>query len=330
MVLVTVLGGGLLLLLVAALGWFAMEQDLGAARHSQRLAEGAIKARIVFTNRSLTQYAVWDDPIDRVVQHLDHKWADETIGPYVYDELHIEQSYVVLADGTLRYAMRGRLSGPAQQHIDPGLARLGIEVAQGLQSQPLGRLMEVDGQVAIVAIQKIVPSTNRYPPGFDSRAALIFVDLIDSRSLAEIAQVYALNGLRLINGPGEDADPALELRSAEGARIGWLTWDAVRPGTAKLKELIPVVVLIAVAVAAAAALILRGMSDLASQMFLARRTAEDALVRARVARQAAEAARGHADRLQREMTERAEVEKTFAELRDGAIEIWADPPLRSA
>jgi sensor domain CHASE-containing protein len=158
-----VVGGGLMLVLISALAWFAYAQDTGATLHAQRIASGALRARIAFMNRSLTQYAVWDDPIDRVVYHLDRKWADTTIGPYVYDELHIEQSYVVMRDGSLRYAMRDRQSGAAEQRIDPALARLAVEAARAPQSRPMGRIGLVDGHPAIIGVQKIVPSTERYP-----------------------------------------------------------------------------------------------------------------------------------------------------------------------
>jgi sensor domain CHASE-containing protein len=152
-----------MLVLISALAWFAYAQDTGATLHAQRIASGALRARIAFMNRSLTQYAVWDDPIDRVVYHLDRKWADTTIGPYVYDELHIEQSYVVMRDGSLRYAMRDRQSGAAEQRIDPALARLAVEAARAPQSRPMGRIGLVDGHPAIIGVQKIVPSTERYP-----------------------------------------------------------------------------------------------------------------------------------------------------------------------
>jgi hypothetical protein len=139
--------------------------------------------------------------------------------------------------------------------------------------------------------------------------------MLDPRALAEMADVYALDGLRLGNGPGGGPVGALRLTAADGARIGWLAWDQGRPGRATLFRLLPAVLVLALAVAAGAAVVGRGVSDLVRQMLKDRKAAEDALVRARVALQAAQAARGHADRLEREMVERATVEACFAELR---------------
>lgn len=200
--LVIVLGGGLFLLLVAALGWFTLDQDRQAAAMSRHLAGSAIKARIESMDRVLTQYAVWDDPIEHVLLHPDHQWMDDTIGPYVFDELHVEQSYVVTADGRLLYAMRGRRSGPAEQRIDPGLRQLAAAAAGALASKPLGQLALVDGRPAIVGVQKLVPSTPRYAAYGDTRAAMVFVDMLDDEPvMRSIEATYALDRLRISHRP---------------------------------------------------------------------------------------------------------------------------------
>jgi len=312
--LMLVLGGGLFLLLVAALGWFAVDQDRRAAAMSRHIAQSAVRAKIGFMNKALTQYAVWDDPIERVLLHFEPEWADNTIGPYVFDELHVEQSYVVGADGTLRYAMRGRKAGPAERRIDAGLALLAAAAARQPVSVPLGQVMLVDGQPAVVGIQKIAASTDKYA-AVDTKAAMVFVDMLDTPMLDEIGRTYALAGLRLGSEPQDGATGAIALKGPTGRVLGWLAWDQDRPGRATLKVLAPVVGLLAIALALAAASLGRTVSAMVRQMLRDRRAAEDALVRARVALEAAQAAQGDAERLRLQMRELESAQADIAGLR---------------
>lgn len=312
--LMLVLGGGLFLLLVAALGWFAFDQDNRAAAMSRYVARSAVNAKIEFMNKALTQYAVWDDPIEHVLLHLDHRWADDTIGPYVFDQLHIEQSYVIGADGRLLYAMRGRKSGPDQLRIDPALAKIAIAAARRPDAPSLGQLLKVDGRPAVVGIQKITPSTDRFK-GDHPAAAMVFVDLLDAPMLSQMGKTYAISGLRPGTGAEKGAASAILLRGRNGSAVGWIAWDQLRPGLTTLRQLAPVVALLAVALALGAASLARTVSAMVGQMLLDRCAAEDALVRARVALQAAQAAQGDAERLRLEMRELESAQAELAGLR---------------
>ena len=309
---VVVLGGGLFLLLIVALGWFTLDQDRQAQAMSRHIAGSAMLARVEFMNRALTQYAVWDDPIEHVLIRGDKKWMDDTIGTYVFDELHVEQSFVVDAAGHLHYAMRNRLTDPAQMHIDPNLQRLAIDAARKASSVPLGQILLVDGRPSIVGIQKLAPSTGKFASYGDTGAAMVFVDYLDDPLiLREIELTYALDGLRFSPTAGGVATGSIPLHNSAGGTIGWLSWDQYLPGQKTMKGLAPIIALLALSVAYVAAAIGGTVRSMVEEMLKDRRAADHALVRAKVALEAAQAAQGDAERMRRQLHE---VENAHAEL----------------
>jgi sensor domain CHASE-containing protein len=297
------LTGGLLALLVFALVWFSWDQDRRALAMSERTASSAIAARLQGMARTVTDYAVWDDAYEHVVAGFDREWIDGNIGPFTFESLGFERSFIVDRGRSPIYAMH---QGKPLEFTDR-LARLPAEIdalarnAIDDDAKAVASLLMVDGKPALVAIDRIAPSTSRFAADPAKVRVLVFVDYLDAQVLDEMAEIYSLTGLA--TGVASDGEASVPLIAANGRALGAIYWRQDQPGEETLKLVAPVAAVLALLLVFAGSRIMALVNQTVDQMMVNRRKAEDAIERARLALAAANAAKGDAESARQQLAE---------------------------
>jgi sensor domain CHASE-containing protein len=309
-----VLTGGLLSLLVAALVWFSIDQDQHARSDSERIAASAVQARLGFLSKTIADYSIWDDAYRHVVEENDRAWMDGNIGPFVFNSLHFERSYVIDDSGLTHFAMTGGKvldSKAPGGTMPPEIARLAKRLGPEASS-PSASLLLLDGRPVMVALCRIAPSSEGRTADPARLRTLIFVDEIDRQVLGEMERIYLLSGLRA-GPPDAEAVARVTLKDKDGASIGALSWDQAMPGRAMLMSIAPIAAALALIVALAGSWLMRNVGRMVERMLDDRRKAGDAITRARLALAAAKAAQGDAAEARRQLEE---VEAAYNQLED--------------
>lgn len=309
--------GSILLVLV----WLTASHDRMQAANERQLAASAIRSREEFIHKNIADYAFWDDAVTHIVVGRDRDWMDVTMGPYLFDLQGYEYTFVIGGDGAIVY-------GSERHHrtrIDPRQL-LGAPFSAALaklRAQPRGAAVRVTGLArvgalpALFAIAPIVPNPGKVALPAGNPSILVFVDLLEPRSIGEMGEGYGLRQLRFV--PVHAG--GLTLTNGLGSPIGDLAWQEERPGTRLLHFLLPFVGLLVAVLGSAAYLVLRKGAEAIRQ---SRSALDDAAREAAAAREALEttiATRRALDRSQ--LDARNELERTIASVRAENAELNA-------
>ena len=244
------------LLALFALFWLMVTQQNALSEHRERSQlETAVSTQVAFLSNNIRDYAMWSDAVEHLAGDpghgdLDQNWANENIGPYLFNTKGYEHSFVVDDQGRTLYASRGdRQSDIQASALMPSdfagiVARL--EHAPAGVEERFALIAEVDGKPAVVAASVILPSLGEaYTKPF-ARRYLIFVDVIDQAFVEGIAREYGVSGLAFHAGAPPAGLPVVRLMSATKKPIGYLTWQQSRPGDRMRATYLPWLLMIAV------------------------------------------------------------------------------------
>lgn len=313
-----VLTGGLLSLLVALLAWFSIDQDHRARAMAQRIAASAVEARLDFLSKTISDYSIWDDAYRNVVEQPDREWMDGNIGPFVFNSLHVERSFVLDDAGKAVYAMTdGKvLDTAAPGQVLPAEIAALVKATGKAVSKPSASLLRIDGRLAMVALCRIAPSSDGRTADPARGRTLVFVDVLDQAVLGEMSRIYLLDGLKSVTTHKAPAAHVV-LKDRDGQAIGAIGWDQPQPGRTMLLSIAPVAAVLALIVALAGSWLMRNVRRIVERMLEDRAKAEDAIVRARLALAAAKAAQGDAAEARRQLEELELAHRQLEELRQG-------------
>ncbi len=315
---------GLLSLLVAALVWFASDQDERARTMSQRIASSAMDARLDFLSKTIRDYAVWDDAYANIVVKPDPVWMDGNVGPFVFNSLNFERSFLLDDKARTLYAMQdGKVFGAAQPQGRPGPAIEGLvrQAAADAKGAPFARLARIDGLPAMVAVGRVAPSTAGRSADPARVRLLVFVDFLDRSVLDEMSRIYLLPGLKVDAAEPAGGFAAIPLQASNNQPLGALQWQQDKPGRTMLSLMAPIVLGLALLVALIGSRLMKLVHGMVERMLADRRKAEDAIERARLALAAANAAQGDAASARRQL---AEIDLAHRQLEDLRRGVWRD------
>ena len=225
---------------------FSIQADRQELRTEQDAARIAIRSHLNEMRQYLTDCSAWDVGFTKLVLHLDPKWANGVIGPYLFKTQSFENSFVINARDKTTYSS----SGPARAHLDAFNfvgAPLRAAVTALRAKRPdsdrriTGLTRTADGKLAAFAIAPIVPDTTKIsaPSGGDS--FLVLVDALNLEDLGNIGTVHQLPELRL-TAAGNPAD--FVLRDPQGVELGGLSWTPRHPGAALRYAGAPIVMIV--------------------------------------------------------------------------------------
>ena len=263
------------LLLVALVTALASILYLSADRHnqivrtgSQRVAMGAIETMAEYLEKSVMDYAFWNDTVKNVIEDFDSQWADDNIGNWTFQNLSIDAALVFdSAERPLYGAIRGKSLPPmavlktlGQDALVPLIESVRAAPGKpGERSATPSAFLLVDGvphlaAVAAIKFEKaVVGRPDPGPQGF-----LVFTQELSAQKLEELERRLQFENLRFSPAKTSDDRATLALRTGDNRIIGMLAWDVEQPGTEMLVNLsIPLAITFAVTGFLAVLIVLR-------------------------------------------------------------------------
>lgn len=195
--------------------------------------------------------AEWDDAVVKV-REGDEEWIAENLAEWMSDFFGHDRVYVIAPDNSvIRAAEAGQYARTTYKPIDMGvlLPRIFkmreqmVEASTGRNDAPRADIgvAEVErlsnGQVALISIRPIVPSSGRVSQAPGTEALIASVKFIDETMLEKVAERLGINDLALFEYPHDKA--AVPLNNGRGHAVGYLGWTPNHPAAAMLIETAP-------------------------------------------------------------------------------------------
>ena len=226
----------------------ARSQNELATAASIHLA-GSVLAEIQHrTERVALDFSYWDQAADHLVNSVDTEWADENVGTYINTAHAIPAIYVLNGDNRLVYSMldsdhRGanpRLRFP--EALDALIDRTRA-APKDMPPQPAIGLARDSSGVYVVAASVI---TDYHLVGGktvdrSTMSVLVLSRPLDESFLAEPAEAFSLDGLRLSPSLRPAPYASLPLTDAAGAGLGYLSWQVRLPGNEMVVRILPAI-----------------------------------------------------------------------------------------
>lgn len=228
-----------LVLAAGATWWTAREQNRFAARTQARLAAGVLGAARESTERTVVDYAVWDEAAQHVALERDGDWAyDNLLGDWLEGIYGLEMAFLLDGEGR---AFHGLLEGERTDRQPDELLSGGFDlIVRAARDGPgaaTGLVRAAAGVPAMVVAHRIEPNTDKMALPAGAEAFLVMVDLLDVRRLGELGSLFLLSDLRFV--PGRGPPSSVPLTGADGNTLGSLAYAPERPGDVLLRSVAP-------------------------------------------------------------------------------------------
>jgi diguanylate cyclase (GGDEF)-like protein/PAS domain S-box-containing protein len=251
---------GTIIIVLAFVLFTAVRQNSIAIDASTRLAKTALAVKEREIGRNLKDYAIWEAAYQNLHVKFDFSWAstDGNVGANILNSLGYDMAFVVASDDRTVYSViDGNPTSADVASVFRGKLAPMLNQAR-TKSDPLVGLFRANGQVALVALNAILPPTEVGPPPQPAdRSVLIFVKVLNTTFLDRIRTEYLLRALKL-SEPGQISQGAsLPLRSPSGEDLGSIAWEPDRPGTELLRFLLPPIIVALIGLATFAWLVLK-------------------------------------------------------------------------
>ena len=259
---------GALLLLAAMVGavlHFATEgSDAVAEQRQARLVAVAMQTAVAQVRKDQEASTYWDDAVRRVHEvPLDLPWIDQNLGIWFHSYYKHDETYLLDPNERPVYAMRnGRRADPRQfggvaARALPLVSRLRTQLRRGdlapassTEQTPGGSSMAmVRGRPAILSVKPILSETGDIVQRPGSEHLHVSVRYVDGNFLTDLAADYGVDAPRFVLAPRSDAE--IPLSNAKGEVIGYIEWQAFRPGHV-VKRYMAIVLLVALGLVGAA------------------------------------------------------------------------------
>ena len=195
-----------IVLILSLLKTSALRLDQSQQSAELRLAQSVVTTLVTALEKSVVDYANWDDMYDQFAKSPDPQWARENLGPYAIDAFGLSHILVLAADGSIKYDFTSQPE--ADGRPDPAeIAALHGFVQSAMSSwrvetiTSMGGAISIHGRPHLVAISPIaVNSEARKLLGDKPRNSLVFLQDLDENRLAGIGSAFGLTGLRTTFG----------------------------------------------------------------------------------------------------------------------------------
>jgi signal transduction histidine kinase len=208
------------------------------AANDARLAHTAFSAVTESTHSAANDYARWDEIYDQFEGTVDLEWATNNLGPNFESSFKATYTFVIQADGALRYASipidgkqvqltQSNAPELAQYRLDD-LKRAATRLVKTAQNDPdsfLEGFILFQGVPAFVAIRPILPLSAKRVETDKPKNALIVIKAFDAQLVASISKSYGLNKLTV----GAAYTIALPQLAGADANLG-ARWTPARQG----------------------------------------------------------------------------------------------------
>jgi PAS domain S-box-containing protein len=221
-------------------------QDQAALNQQQRLIRDLLSARMSTLERTVVDYAWWDEAVIATQAPVDDTWLNDNFGAYLRQTFAVDGCLVMGMSGPPVYLSVGeRFSGTEINTLPSMLAPL-IEAALatgGQEPQAVKRTIRIGDSIVFAVAARIAPfvTNGTVPPMAAPGQALVIFQRLDRYfpghdmigGLPEVTLTLAM----------PQSDAALALDGPDGTPIAWFTWKPDQPGRALLESTLPLVVI---------------------------------------------------------------------------------------
>jgi signal transduction histidine kinase len=237
-------------LAVTGATWLAGGQaDRLAAEDKVRQVERALQTRAESIETTNTDWAWWNEGIEKLVLAPDRVYADQNLGTYARDTFDLYAALVVDPDDRVTFAyLRGRplpsdTSAAWLPMLRPLIDRTRAESHD--QPTPATAYLMIGDQLAFVAVTAMAAETGSPPIEWNQPAVLVFVRAVDADYLTVIADSAGVSALRSVDAAAA-AGSHVPLPGPNGDAIAALVWRFQPPSAVILAQLWPAGLLIIV------------------------------------------------------------------------------------
>ncbi|HEY6631597.1 MAG TPA: bifunctional diguanylate cyclase/phosphodiesterase [Rhizobiaceae bacterium] len=243
------------LAVVVGFGFFAtLSTDRDSLEKQKSFVSTGIADAMAGLVRQQTSVTIWDDSVI-AARSDDQPWIMENLGQWLFSYYGIDRVYVLDPAGRPMQGMRdGRTVAPSAYEADravvePLLARLRalMQDAARAENPPprvVSDLVSFDGAPALLAMQPIVPNSDRMNQSPGTEFVHAAVQFVDGEIIDRIARRYRLAGVHLLPQLATTAlpDASVPLIGSSGVILGYVAWDADRPGLALIRQASPALI----------------------------------------------------------------------------------------
>ena len=218
-------------------------QEAGLIRNGLKLSQQDMKTKL----KSIT---IWDEAVEKINNRPDAEFIDDNVGTWFADYVGFPTSIVLdgqdqvtyyYADGSQQAVSK---AGPWLSAIRPMVAKLRqAEKADNYALLKDGSVyrprMSVDfvmagGTAALVGISSMVPDFEKVMPKAGPSALVVAVLPVAEGLVANIARNTLVEKARFSMTAPTDGTKYVDIRSADGSRVGVIDWKPNTPGQAIL------------------------------------------------------------------------------------------------
>ena len=242
------------LAMVVGFGFFAtLSTDRASLDKQKAFVAAGIAGEMAELVRQQTSVTEWDDSII-AARGGDQAWMAENLGEWLHSYYGIDRVYVVDAAGRPIHAMRdGKTLAPSayaddRAAIEPFLAKLRVlmkDAAAAADPPPLvvSDLVSLGGMPALLAVQPIVPSSDRVAQDPGTEYVHVSVQFVNGEVVDRIAGQYRLRGAHLLPQlTSALPDASIPLMGSNGVILGYVAWDQDRPGLTLIRQASPALI----------------------------------------------------------------------------------------
>jgi signal transduction histidine kinase len=235
-----------IVLMLSLLKASALRLDQSQQNAELRLARSVMATLVTNLQKSVADYANWDDMYDQFSTGPNPQWVKENLGPYATDAFTLSHILVLGTDGSIRYAFMSRTADASPDPAEIGALGGLVQKAMGDWRpgviKATGGAARMAGRPHLVAISPIaVNSATRKALGGTPQAALMFLIRLDEPRLAALASDFGLTGLRATAGAEGDFPLVDPLGQPSGFS---LTWNRSQLGSDFVSDAIPSILLV--------------------------------------------------------------------------------------
>lgn len=268
-----------LALSISLLLFFARGQDDVKRQSAVQVAETGLAVAMSNLSQTTRDYAHWDQSVANLIYHFNPDWAAENIGRYMFDIFGVSTITVIDHKNAVPYHTHLDAEETEQSATQPigSMEVLSQKLTGGLEAlvarareattpeQPgsaVGFMVEGD-TTYMLGVSAIVSDLN-VPEDYselirDHRVpVMIFGMPISQAFLTDLSESYQLDGLRLAQHPGSDAN--LPLVAPDGSEIGYLSWNVALPSSSFSASVYPPVLSAIACIALLAAYLLMAVA----------------------------------------------------------------------
>jgi diguanylate cyclase (GGDEF)-like protein len=229
-----------------ALGKLASEvnnTDLALTKQSAKAAIAAFETRL---EDNLTDYANWDDAVQKLYNTPDQEFVDDILKDVSEAGVVFDASFLIDENGRdlAAYKDGKAIELSSEAFLGESLAAmLAAFNSESKDYQESSGLVRTPWGIAAVAIGTVVPYSQDVQVPEGQRRLLVFAKHLTPANIERIRNEFVIPGLDLVSDK-VDANYAVPLVDPVGKTIGTLGWTKRSPGTAALKKISPAVWLI--------------------------------------------------------------------------------------